>query len=316
MTRLLQRFLNHLLFGAVRYFAASAVADVGTQNGASAGTGAPAPTTGQQPPSGDSGQQPTGQGQQPNPQDRNWAEVRRNLDDLKAKYEPWEKLNLKPEEVGRYQGTYQKVYNAAAEIGRNLGFPDDQIAEALEADPIRTLDYLRGLAQQGQQAQEGDPDLEQLVAQHVEQAIGPIQERENVRMTNEANSLFERTVYQSAVESFKAEGLDISQIPQDELTMLMTATSEILKYDPEALRALKYEGKTAPIQKAFQQARTELDKYYLSRSGRDRARIVPPKGTIPTQNGTPRKPTLDEMIENPSVIDEAAGRDPRTGRYR
>lgn len=306
--------LVRLLIPRFMLFATAAPTLPAPASGSDAGGGSPAPAAAPNQPAG-AGPAPAA-GAQPQNGDSNIRQLREAYEGIKQKFEPWEKLNLKPEEVGRYQGTYTKVYNAAAEIGRNLGFPDDQIAEALEADPIRTLDYLRGLAQQGQQAQEGDPDLEQLVAQHVEQAIGPIQERENVRMTNEANSLFERTVYQSAVDSFKAEGLDIANIPQDELAMLMTATSEILKYDPDALKALKYEGKTAPIQKAFQQARTELDKYYLSRSGRDRARVVPPKGQIPTQNGQARKPTLDEMIENPSVIDEAQGRRGADGRYR
>src|SRR5262249_31902041 len=154
-----------------------------------------------------------------------------------------------------------------------------------------------------------------------EQAVGPIQQRENQRMTHEANALFERTVHGLAVESFKAEGIDVANIPPDEMYLLTSATSEILKYDDNALRELKYNGKTAAIQKAFQEARTTLDKYYLARSGRDRARINPNPGNA-NGNGTgqqqqqAKRPTLDEMIDNPSVIDEAQGRDAKTGRYR
>lgn len=316
MTKLL---LRYLLF-ATKFFAAGAAVIPAAGAG---GSGAPAAGGGAGQPAGGEGSQPAAGGQPAagaQPQgDSNIRQLREAYEGIKAKFEPWEKLNLKPEQVTQYSGVYQKVYTAAAEIGRQLGYPDDEISEALATDPIRTLDFLRSQAAQGEQNQDGDQDLQELVAQHVEQAIGPIQQRENVRMTNEANALFERTVHGLAVESFKAEGVDVANIPQDEMFMLTSAVSEILKYDPAALQALKYEGKTAAIQKAFTEARGMLDKYYLARAGRERARVVPPGGGNQggqQTNGQQRKPTLDEMIENPSVIDEAQGRRGTDGRYR
>lgn len=257
------------------------------------------------------------QGGQPQQGADNIRQLREAYEGIKAKYEPWDKLGIKPEQVTQFSGVYQKLHTEVATLGRNLGYPDDEIAEALAEDPVRTLDFLRNQAAQGQQAEQGQPDLQELVQQHVEQAIGPIQQRENVRMTNEANAVFERTVHGLAVESFKAEGVDVAQIPPDEMFMLTSAVSEILKYDEGALRALKYEGKTAPIQQAFQEARTYLDKYYLARSGRERAKVQPARPGQPVQQQSGgRKPTLDEMIDNPSLIDEAQGRRGNDGRYR
>lgn len=242
--------------------------------------------------------------QQPNQGD-GVRQLREAYEGLKTKFEPWEKLGIKPDQVGQFQNVYTKLHTEVATLGRELGYPDNEIAEAMAEDPVRTLDFLRtqaDQAQQGNQQPDNGQDLNDLVAQHVNQVVGPIQQRENQRMTQEANSLFERTVHGLAVESFKAEGIDVANIPQDEMFMLTSAVSEILKYDEGALRSLKYEGKTAAVQQAFQEAKNYLDKYYLARTGRERARIQPAaRPGQPAQPGQ-KKYTLDEMIENPGVL--------------
>lgn len=275
-----------------------------TDSGAGAGSGAGEPGTGA---GGSGGGQPQGGGQPASQGGDGIRQLREAYDKIKADLEPWQKLNLKPEQVSQYSGVYQKLYGEAAGLGRELGYPDEEISEALAEDPVRTLDFLRNEAarlQQGGQQRDGSQDLQELVQQHVEQAIGPIQQRENIRATNEANALFERTAYQEIVNTFKNEGIDAAAIPEDEKFMIISAASEILKYDEGALRALKYEGKVAPIQAAVKEAISYLDKYYLARSGRDRARVQPVRpGQVgqPGQQGA-KKPTLDEIIDNPAVL--------------
>lgn len=251
-------------------------------------------------------------------------QLRETYENLKKEFEPWQKLGAKPEQVNQWKAGYEEVFNEASELAQNLGYEESDLSEAIQAKGLSAVrDFLRQQAWQRQQAAQGDQgaqselamreQMEELVQQH----IGPIQERENLRQTEAANQLFERTVHQLAVEHFKAEGLDVAQIPQDEMSLLMSATSEILKYDEKALLALKYEGKTAAVQQAFKEAQTYLDKYYLARAGRDRARLQPARPGQPQQaQPGAKKYTLDELAEDPSRIDEVAGRDPRTGRYR
>jgi hypothetical protein len=249
--------------------------------------------------------QPAQPSTQSQPQTDGLRQLRETYENLKKEFEPWQKLNLKPDQVTQYQGVYTKLHTEAASIGRELGYPDAEIAEALAEDPVRTLDFLRNQASQASENREqpGEQDLQDLVQQHIQQAIGPIQQRENLRMTNEANSLFERTVHGMAVEAFKSEGItDPAQIPPDEMSFLASATSEILKYDSAALQALKYEGKTAAIQKAFQEAKTYLDKYYLSRSQREQARVQPARPGVAPRQQENRRPSLDEIIDNPGVL--------------
>lgn len=239
------------------------------------------------------------------PQDQGLKQLREAYEGVKAKFEPYEKLNLKPDQIQQYSGVYQKLYGEAQQIGTNLGYTEQEIAEALALNPVATMDLLRTQMQQAEQErqQSGRADIEDLAAQLVDQRLGPIEQRENQRMTDVANSLFEQTVRQLAVDTFKGEGLTPEQIPQDEMFALVSAASEIMKYDPEALKALKYEGKTAPIQKAFQEARTFLDKYYLARVGRDKTRLQPARPGQPAPaNGQAKKHTLDELMEHPELI--------------
>lgn len=286
---------------------------VSTSQGAGA---APAPSGAQPTPTTPDSGAP--QGQQPTGSGDNIRQLREAYEGVKRDLEGWQKLGIQPDQVGQFRGVYDKVYGEVASLGRELGYPDEEIAEALREDPVRTLDFLRNQAaqaQQGQQQQDDGRDLQELVAQHVEQAIQPIQQRENLRMTNEANSLFERVAYQEIVDIFKGEGMDAAQIPQEEKEFIIEQASELLKYDENALRDLKYQGKTAAVQKAVRDVMSRVDKYYLSRSGRDRQRVQPARQGQAAPQGA-RKPTLDEMIENPSVIDEAQGRRGADGRYR
>ncbi len=313
---MIKHLLQYFLFAATMFAAGAPAVGGGGGTGASnpsggnADPGAGAGTGGVAGGPGGAGGQGGGPGTGTNPNpaqgDQGLKQLREAYEGVKAKFEPYEKLNLKPEQISQYSGIYQKVYGEAQAVGRELGYSDDEIAEALAEDPVRTIDFLRTQASTAQQdrQQPGQQDLQELVQQQLNEALGPIQQRENVRMTDQANSLFEQTTRQLAVDSFKAEGLSVEQIPADEMDFLMTATSEILKYDPAALHSLKYEGKTAPIQKAFQEARTALDKYYLARSGREKARLQPARPGQPAAAAAPggKKPTLDEMIDNPGLI--------------
>lgn len=297
-------FLKQLLAFRGLNFATTpgaAVAQQGGGDGAGAGSGGGTPAASQ------SGQQGGG--------GDGIAQLRTAYESVKKEFEPYQKLNLKPEQIQQYSGIYEKTYTQIASIGRQLGYPDAEIVEAMQEDPVATLDFLRNEFAQRQQGggqhNDQNANLQQLVEQGIEQALAPINERENVRMTNEANAVFERTTYQMASEMYKQEGLDISNVPEDEISLLLSAASEILKYDEDALRALKYEGKTAPIQKAFTEAKTMLDKYYLARSQRSMGgqRGGAP-GRAPNGQFQPggqqggKRPTLDEMIDNPGLISQ------------
>jgi hypothetical protein len=295
------------------YFAtpASATADIG---GGGAVPPAAAPAGGSTPPAAPApvtGQPASGPAQ-------GIEQLRTAYETLKKDFEPWQKLNVKPEQVTQYSTVYQKTFEEIASIGRQLGYPDDEIIEAIQENPVATLDVLRNelqAARAGQQQQRGaDQSLQDVINQRLEEGLAPIQQWHNEQLTTQANQRFEQVAYQMAGELYKTEGLDIANVPADEIDMLMSATSEILKYDQDALKALKYEGKTAAIKEAFNEAKTMLDKYYLARSGRSNGGARGPAvgaapGRAPNGQFVPGqradgkgKASLDDLLNNPELI--------------
>ena len=300
---------------------ASPVTSIGSGDGgagASGGGGAPpapaAPAPGGA--GGTGGQGGPGQGGQgAAPGQTGIENLRREYDGLKSKYEPWEKLGINPDAAQLSHGVYTRLFQEAGGLGRELGYPDAEIVEALREDPIATIDFLRNEAFQRQQGRgngEGDGrDLQQQIQEQIDRAIGPIQQQENLRITNEANAIFERTTHQLIAELFTKEGIDIGKASQDEIALLTNATSEIMKYDEAALKDLKFGGKTAGIQRAFQEAVTMIDKYYLARAARERGAVGggPRPGAGQQQQQVPgKKPSLQEMIDDPDSIRRAQGK--------
>jgi hypothetical protein len=281
------------------------------------GTGGGAPGAGAPGPGAGSGTPAAGAGAAPD----NIAQLRTAYEALKAKHEPYEKLGEYEQVSGGY-GAYQKVFAEVSEIGTALGYPEDEIAEAMREAPIETLDYLRrqyAEAESGAGGGEGEVSQEDLRAQveaMVSEGLQPVYERENVTRTENANALFDRTVYGMIGEALKKEGADIASLRNDpvakhEIECLILATREIMKWDADGIKALKFEGKTAAVQKAFNTAQNLFESYYVARGTRERNKIVAPGrgagGGAPGAGGAgaggaKKGLTLDEMIDDPGKI--------------
>jgi hypothetical protein len=292
----------------VLYFASAPNAAVGAGDGGAPPAGGGTPSGAPAAPSGSGGAPPSIDWKTAPEQFRSgYEKLKSDYEKLQGDYKPWadwsKNVGITHDQLPGVHGVYQNLYSQASELAEALGYAEDELVEALQKDPVKTLDYLRNQMAKAEGGREGagDTSLEEQVEAMIEQRMAPIQERENERLTDAANQRFEQIVHSSIVEAFKAEGLDVAQIPEKESFMLMNATSEILKYDEKALVELKKGGGQAAIQKAFHQAKTYLDEYYMSRSGRERGRIQgPPKITPP--GAPPRRPTLDEMAEEPTLI--------------
>lgn len=299
----------------------------GAGGGAGSGTGGGAPGGGQGGGAGSGGAGTGGSGAgagggggvQDTP---NVRQFREQYDTLKKDYEPYEKFTketgFKADQLGNLGGTYKKIVDTARSIGEKLGYDDEEVLEALHHDPVKTIDYLRNqLALSAEERERGgeggDADLNELVNAAVEERFGPIQERENTRMTDEANSVFERTAHSEIAAIFKADGVDITRVDPEEMFMYISAASELLKYDETALHGLKYKGQTAPVQKAVRDAKVFLDKFYLARATRERGRVAgggrPPAGGGGNEGqGGGKPPSLDDMINEPDLIRTSQGK--------
>jgi predicted transcriptional regulator len=244
--------------------------------------------------------------------DQNVKQLREAYETLKAKHEPWERIGADPQAVSTSYGAYQKIYAQAAELGRSLGYSDEEISEALAQEPVKVLQYLQSeyAKAAGNREETEQERIERLVQEATENALSPIHEAENIRRTVEANNKFERHTMGLITDHLTKDGFKGNVAESKEADILLRITSELMKYDKAALAQLKNEGKTALIQKYFNEAVAMADQYYTTRFSRESAGAQG-GGNQKTGNRPPAagkgaapKPTLDDMIDNPALINK------------
>lgn len=247
-----------------------------------------------------------------------YNKLKADYEKLQTEYKPWQGLNAKPEEVAQYRGGYQQVYGEMKGLGDQLGIAEAELADAIKTHGLLpVLDQLRHEMQQAEAARNGDPqavseqDLQERIDRAAEQRLSPVLERENQRIVKEANILVGNTITQLASDAFKAAGLDYSGAPPALKDFIETGVTEALKYDSAGMRDLKFEGKTASVQRAFQTFSAMFDAAYLARQQMEGKRAPAGSGRQqPARQGAPatKKPTFDEMINDPDSIRTAGGR--------
>lgn len=247
-----------------------------------------------------------------------YSKLKADYEKLQGDLKPWQGLNVKPEEVSHFQQNYQQVYGEMKGISETLGINERELADAIKLHGlVPVLDRLRVEMQQAEAAENGDPqavsdrDLEARIDRAAEQRLSPVLERENQRIVKEANVLVGNTITQLASDAFKAAGLDYSGAPPALKDFIETGVTEALKYDDDGMRSLKFDGKTAAVQRAFQTFSAMFDAAYLARQQMETKRVpAAPGRQQPARPGVPqaKKPTFDEMIDNPDSIRTAGGR--------
>lgn len=230
--------------------------------------------------------------------------LRQNYEQQKNSLDSYTRLG-RPEEIRGRIDILGRIEGEGARLAEELQFEAQEFREAFNEDPLGTLDFLRKAAQEKAPALQGQPDLNRLVKEAVGKELGPIREQENIRRTDAANAVFDQEVHNLAAAEFKAAGIDIGAVDSGEMELITNAVSEIFKYDEEGMTALKMEGKTASIKKAFTEARTMLDKYYLARQKRENSKLGltgQQRSGQADRKGGKKRPTLDEIIDNPAVL--------------
>lgn len=247
-----------------------------------------------------------------------YNKLKSDFEKLQSDYKPWQGLNVKPEEVSAFQTNYQQVYSEMKGIGESLGIEEREIADAIKVHGLLpVLDQLRHEAQQAEAAAQGDEgaiseqDLQARIDAAAEARLNPVIQRENARLVKEANTFVENTITQLATDSFKAAGLDFTGAPAALKDFILTGVTEALKYDDDGMRAIKFDGKAAPVQRAFQVFTAMWDAAYLARRQMEGNVAPAARGQQrpAAQAAAPgKKLTFDEMIDNPDTIRTSAGR--------
>lgn len=246
-----------------------------------------------------------------------YNKLKADFEKLQGEYKPWQGLNVQPSQVTQFQQGYQQVYGELKGIADRLQINEAEVADAIKAHGLLpVLDQLRHEMEQAEAAQAGDPnalserDLQDRIESLVTQRLSPIEERENMRLVTQGNTLVENTISDLAATAFKTQGLDWNTAEPDLKNFVLTGVTEALKYDDDGMRAIKFEGKLAPIQKAFQTFQAMWDAAYIARRKMEgtvrQAAPARPGQQPPPQKG--KQPGFDEMIDNPDIIRTSQGK--------
>ncbi|HEV1995748.1 MAG TPA: hypothetical protein VGR03_15555 [Candidatus Acidoferrum sp.] len=234
----------------------------------------------------------------------NTRQFREAFEALKAKYEPWEKLNAKPEEVATGHSAYQKISTEAHELGATLGFTLEQIDQALKDDLVGTLAWLRSEALR-KEKEAGGPDVRQLVKREMEEWTKPLNEHmrkqreaEATRKADEGNFTFN----QEFKKQIEAKYPDEATRPGDKGgEWVYQRTCELIAKDQQALDGLN-RGKVSSVAKYFEQANADYLALVGEHGTRETARVQHKPGEKkPPANGN-KRPSLQELIEDPGLI--------------
>lgn len=248
-------------------------------------------------------------------------QLRRTYEETKGNLEKWTKLGANPEEVAGHATVGQRLYTQNEAIATKLGYSKEEFREAFNADPAKTMAFLARKAGEQARVDGSKPltrdELNRLLEEKLGEATKPLEERENMRLAQEADFKVSQTFEKLGQQTFTPEGW--KAMPQGEREVLQLVMQEMLAYDEQALVEIKTKGATAPVQKYFQEATKFLDGYYNARLQRETGRAAAANGAGARGNGsgkgegaaTPRgvnpdtkKPwTINELIEDPSRVD-------------
>ena len=226
----------------------------------------------------------------------NIRQLREAYENLKREHEPYSKLG-RADEISTHVSMAQRITNNAVQVGTELGYPEQEIRDAMAGDPEGTILFLR--QKQAEAAQNQDPikRVEQLLDKRFKPLEEKFHQKEESEALEKAHTLFTNAFGDGIKTLFKDE-----QVPEKEQDILYEATLLLLRRDGEAVTRLR-EGKTSDVTKYLTEARSLLDGYYLSRTQRENERVGGPKpGTTPGAKET--KFTLDDLAE---------GKFPKTG---
>lgn len=251
---------------------------------------APGPGESAAPPAaGGAAPSPGASGQQPPVE-----QLRQQYETTKSELEPWKKLGAKPEEVQRSHQAYTKIYTEASTLGKQLGYDDAEIQQALESDLAGTLATLRQMAQHanGNEKPLTRAEAERIADAKAKAALQPFQQEREQRLDNEAASRFDGEFDRQFKTSFP------NGLPDSNREAISGLAWQLLTDNKDAYTALRGKGDVTAVAKAFEDAKKTFLKVLTDYGEHEKKRV----GGAPPDpgGGAPRKKpqSIDDIINN------------------
>lgn len=216
--------------------------------------------------------------------------------------EPWKKIGASPEQVAANHQVAASLLTELNKIGGQLGYEATDVEEAFRLNPIRTIQVLQEKLASASVARPkpGEaPDLKKAI----EEEVGPIKAHLNRQMVEAARGKYDtefETLLKAELPDFGGPDLPKAR------KFLYDFVGESMKYDVEAMKRLKNEGKTSDIKKHFDFAKnalmaviTEFQTFEAKKAGASTG--VAGKGT----GSVPVKASLEDFITGTPAADQA-----------
>lgn len=244
----------------------------------------------------------------------NVRQLREQYESTKKQLDSYTGLG-KAEELQRLHTQYQAQQKEALTLGTDpaLNYTPESIQAAFEKDPIGTLALLRQEHQKIQaangKADLSDPKaLNDLIQRQLAEKTKPYDTFLDKQMTDAAEGKMRNhfdTVFKSAFPD--------ADFPPEAKQGLFDLTDLLMGYDKPALQRLKFEGKTADVDRYFDQAKgmflnavNSYTAWQTKKAGPVKANGTPNVPGTPTTPAafTPGRSRLDQMIDDPSLINQ------------
>lgn len=241
------------------------------------------------------------------PESEGIRQLRTQYETTRAQLEGYSRFG-QPQEIERHVAIAQRITTEALEIGRELGYQDDDILASVANNPMAALEILR--KEQTENRPAGDQDLGKLVQKAIDARLQPFEQDRNIALTNAANQRLEGEISRLIGDAYKGEDGQPVKLGAAETELIMAGAIEMFKYDEQAMKELKYGGqdgkpKVAAVAKYFNEVRKLWEKAYTERAAREAGRVgIPPGGpgggkppVVPKEERP--KDILGDMAKNP-----------------
>jgi hypothetical protein len=223
-------------------------------------------------------------------QDGNWRELRQRYEQQKAQIA----------QLTSQSTAVAQVASHAQGLAKQLGYTDQDFAEAFSSNPIRTLEILQQEAADQQQSQPQSPqtpDLAQQLEAMVKAKLDPIADFQNRQATEVAMGKYESTLD----STIKADPI-LSQAPDEIVSIVKDYLGEYFSTQPEILLAMKQKGDFSMVSDSVKFVAGRLHagfKAWLAKSNGG----GPSLGQQSPASGKPNgRPTLDQIIADPGIL--------------
>lgn len=236
----------------------------------------------------------------------NMRQLRTQYETIKKQLEGYTNLG-RPEDLGQMHTQYQGWQKEASDIGVDLGYSPESVQAAFKKDPLGTLSLLRQEREKAnpQAADIADPKkLQELVDKRIAEGMKPITAYQDKQMTDAAQARFDEHFGKTFSTAFPD-----ADFPADVKKLMFEAVDLMMGYDKEAMFRLKFDGKTADIDKYFDQVKSlflpAFNSFIAWQSKRAPVPGTPNPAVPPANKGPQFKPgisKLDQLIDDPSIL--------------